>query len=45
MLFQVGYLTTMKYSVKHAGVYTIDHMLIWHVLGTLIDLTVAKSLG
>ena len=45
MLFQVGYLTTMKYSVKYAGVHTIDHMLLWHILGTLVDLTVALSLG
>ena len=45
MLFHVGYLTTMKYSVTYADVTPIDHMLVIAIFGFTCDLLVAKCMG
>ena len=45
MLFHVGYLTTMKYSVTYADVTPIDHMLAIALFGFICDLMVAKCMG
>ena len=45
LLFHVGYLTTMKYSVTYTGVTPIDHMVVMQILCFICDLIVAKCMG
>ena len=45
MLFQVGYLSTMKWSVMYEGLHSIDFMLVWHTLSTIVTFAVARYNG